>query len=167
MNFVTTCYYQVKSAVETNKHRFSSKQSYTLFDGDIEKLHPLSTYTVFDNARVFLSKMEKKGQACSGVVSNTLGFSPLYAGATGDGLPVANSVMERDLYNRGIKDNITLHKKLAMGHFLGAAVEELQFNFEETVDWPFEYKVVNVKQQCGKAQLWAKSGVKKYLHARV
>ena len=35
MNFVATCYYHVKSAIETNKHRFSSEQSRTLFEGDM------------------------------------------------------------------------------------------------------------------------------------
>ena len=50
-----------------------------------------------------------------------------------------------------------------MGNFLGAAVQELEFDSAETQDWPFEYNVVNGKQRWGFAQLWAKSGVKKYL----
>ena len=162
MNFVAACYYHVKSAVETNKHRFSSEQSRTLFEGDIEKLHSLSTDTVFDNACVlFFQKWRRRDRPAVEWFQTYWGSARFNAGATGDGLPVASSVIERD--NRGIKDYITCHKRLAMGNFLGAAVEELQFISEETVDWPFEYKVVNGKQRRGKAQLWAKSGVKKYL----
>jgi len=83
----------------------------------------------------FKNGEEGTGLQWSGFKHVYWGSARFYAGATGDGLPVANSVIERD--NRGIKDYITCHKRLAMGNFLGAAVEELQFISEETVDWLF------------------------------
>ena len=162
MNFIATCYYHVKSAVEMNKHRFSSDQSRTLFEEDIEKLHSISSDIVFDNgSSLFFQKWRRKDKVPTEWFETYWGSARFHAGATGDGLPVANSVIERD--NRGLKDFITDHKRLAMGNFLGAAVQELQFDSAETQDWPFEYKVVNGKQRWGFAQLWAKSGVKKYL----
>ena len=101
---------------------------------------------MFDNACVlFFQKWRRRDRPAAEWFQTYWGSARFNAGATGDGLPVASSVIERD--NRGIKDYITCHKRLAMGNFLGAAVEELPFISEETVDWPFEYKVVNGKQR--------------------
>ena len=80
--------------------------------------------------------MEKKDKVPTKWFETYWGSVRFHAGATGDGLPVANSVIERD--NRGLKDFITDHKRLAMGNFLGAAVQELEFDSAETQDWPFE-----------------------------
>ena len=61
MNFIATCYYHVKSAVEMNEHRFSSDQSRTLFEEDIEKLHSISSDIVFDNgSSLFFQKWRRK-----------------------------------------------------------------------------------------------------------
>ena len=97
MNFIATCYYHVKSAVEMNKHRFSSDQSGTLFEEDIEKLHSISSDIVFDNgSSLFFQKWRRKDKVPTEWFETYWGSVRFHAGATGDGLPVANSVIERD-----------------------------------------------------------------------
>ena len=159
---VATCYYHVKQAIEVNKHKFKSEVFREQFEEDIENLHSLTDDVVFQQAHsLFESKWLRKDRVAATWFVEYWGSALFHASATGIGLPVSNSVLERD--NRDIKEFTTDHKKLGMGNFLKSSCEELEHITSEYAIFGFKYKVCNSRKNWGDAQLWLKNGIKKYI----
>ena len=158
---VAICYFHNKQAIETNKARFSTEARRQAFESDIEKLHSITSTEVFKNAMtLFEKKWTRKEKDATSWYMEEWGHTFFHAGATPVGAPVANCMTERN--NRSIKDYVTNHERLAMGNFLGGAIEELVFQSNEEDKYPLSIAVTNDRQSWGYAQLWLKD-TKKFI----
>jgi hypothetical protein len=82
-------------------------------------------------------------------------------GATPPGLPVVHNALESD--NKNLKLFVTDHKRLAMGTFLKFLSQQLSFESSESRKNGFAHEVVQDRNSWGKAQLWLKKGVLRFI----
>lgn len=164
MSDIPTCYFHNKQALNNpkNKNRFSSESNWKLFEQDVEIVHSIGDATIFQNSmQLFEKKWSRREKLATEWYMENWGNTLFNCGATPAGLPVANCNVEAN--NRNDKMFVTEHQRLALGNFVHNLKEEFEFESTESRCFGFEHTVTLDRPAWAAAQLWLKSGAKKYV----